>query len=107
MAAPARPLVAGFLNQSKIGSAAGRTGFEHCHLPGTAGPLCSSPPNTWVDIQTNLAAWTIAAEAVVLYCHRFSEGPFGETGRRIKFAQIAPRDQEFFRLYMHDEIAPQ
>jgi len=25
----------------------------------------------------------------------------------IKFARIAPRDQEFLRLYIHDEIAQQ
>ena len=50
---------------------------------------------------------TIAADAVVLYRHRLNEGNIGEPGMGIKFARIAPRDQEFLRLYIHDEIAQQ
>ena len=47
------------------------------------------------------AGWmALAAEAVVLYSHRFGEGPFGEPGMGIKFDRIALQDQEFLRLYI-------
>ena len=65
------------------------------------------PPHSHVDVRNDLEGRTIAAEAVVIYSHRFSEGPFGEPGMGIKFARIAPRDQEFLRLYIDNETAPQ
>jgi CheY-like chemotaxis protein len=64
------------------------------------------PPKSHVDVRIDLAGRTIAAEAVVLYSHRFGEGPFGEPGMGIKFARIAPQDQEFLRLFIHNEIVP-
>jgi len=64
------------------------------------------PPNTRVDVRIDLEGRTIAAEAVVLYCHRFGEGPFGEPGMGLKFARITARDQEFLRSYIHNTIAP-
>ena len=65
------------------------------------------PPNSRVDVRIDLEGRTIAAEAVVLYCHRSGEGPFGEPGMGIKFARIASRDQEFLRDYLHNTVAPQ
>jgi CheY-like chemotaxis protein len=69
--------------------------------------LMPHPPNTRVDVRIDLEGRTIAAEAVVLYCHRFGEGPFGEPGMGIKFARIASQDQEFLRTYIHNEVASQ
>lgn len=64
------------------------------------------PPNTRLDVRIDLEGRTIAAEAVVLYSHRFGEGPFGEPGMGLKFARITPHDQEFLRSYIHSTIAP-
>jgi CheY-like chemotaxis protein len=65
------------------------------------------PPNSRVDIRIDLEGRSIAAEAVVLYSHRFGEGPFGEPGMGVKFARITPQDQEFLRHYIHSEAVPQ
>jgi len=65
------------------------------------------PPNAHLTVQISVKGRTIAADAVVLYRHRLNEGNIGEPGMGIKFARIAPRDQEFLRLYIHDEIAQQ
>ena len=65
------------------------------------------PPNSRVDIRIDLDGRSIAAEAVVLYSHRFGEGPFGEPGMGVKFARITPQDQEFLRLFIHSETAAQ
>jgi two-component system, cell cycle response regulator DivK len=64
------------------------------------------PPNSRVDVRIDLEGRTIAAGAVVLYSHRSGEGPFGEPGMGIKFAEIAPQDQEFLRRYINNELAP-
>ena len=65
------------------------------------------PPNSRVDIRIDLEGRSIAAEAVVLYSHRFGEGPFGDPGRGVKFACIALQDQEFLRHYIHSEAVSQ
>ena len=65
------------------------------------------PPNARLDVQISVKGRTIAADAVVLYSHRLNEGNIGEPGMGVKFARIAPRDREFLRLYIHDEIAQQ
>ena len=58
------------------------------------------PPNSRLTVRIDLYGRSIAAEAVVLYSHRFGEGPFGEPGMGIKFDRIALQDQEFLRLYI-------
>jgi len=47
---------------------------------------------------------TIAFEAVVLYSHRFGEGPFKEPGMGLKFISIAPKDQGFIRQFIKEEV---
>jgi c-di-GMP-binding flagellar brake protein YcgR len=46
----------------------------------------------------------VSAEAVVLYSHRFGEGPFGDAGMGLKFLRIQPTDQEEIRRYIRSEI---
>jgi CheY-like chemotaxis protein len=58
------------------------------------------PPNSRLTVRIDLYGRSIAAEAVVLYSHRFGEGPFGEPGMGIKFDRIGLQDQEFLRLYI-------
>ena len=62
------------------------------------------PPNSQLAVQIALKGRTISADAVVLYSHRFGEGPFGEPGMGLKFARIAPQDQEFIRLFIRNEF---
>lgn len=69
--------------------------------------LTPYPPNARVDIRIDLEGRSIAAEAVVIYSHRSGEGPFGEPGMGIKFARMAPQDQEFIRLYIRNETTSQ
>jgi len=57
-----------------------------------------------IAIQIALKGRTISADAVVLYSHRFGEGPFGEPGMGLKFARIAPQDQEYLRLFIRSEF---
>jgi two-component system cell cycle response regulator DivK len=65
------------------------------------------PPNARLTVQISVKGRTIAADAVVLYSHRLNEGNIGEPGMGVKFERIVPRDQEFLRLFIHDEIAQQ
>lgn len=58
------------------------------------------PPNSRLNVRIDLYGRSIAAEAVVLYSHRFGEGPFGEPGMGLRFDRIALQDQEFLRLYI-------
>jgi CheY-like chemotaxis protein len=58
------------------------------------------PPKSQLAVQIALKGRTISADAVVLYSHRSGEGPFGEPGMGLKFARIAPQDQEYLRLFI-------
>lgn len=62
------------------------------------------PPKSRIAVQIALKGRTISADAVVLYSHRFGEGPFGEPGMGLKFARIAPQDQEYIRLFIRNEF---
>jgi len=62
------------------------------------------PPRSRIAVQIALKGRTISADAVVLYSHRFGEGPFGEPGMGLKFARIAPQDQEYLRLFIRSEF---
>jgi len=62
------------------------------------------PPKSQLAVQIALKGRTISADAVVLYSHRFGEGPFGEPGMGLKFARIEPQDQEYIRLFIRNEF---
>ena len=62
------------------------------------------PPQSLLAVRIALKGRTISADAVVLYSHRFGEGPFGEPGMGIKFDRIAPQDQEYIRLFIRNEF---
>jgi CheY-like chemotaxis protein len=66
--------------------------------------LKPSEPNTVITIELMLHGRPIAAEAVVLYKHRFGEGPFGEPGMGLKFLRIDPIDQQEIRQFIRSEI---
>jgi len=60
--------------------------------------------NTVVALQFMMNGRPVSAEAVVLYSHRFGEGPFGDAGMGLKFLRIQPTDQEEIRRYIRSEI---
>jgi two-component system, cell cycle response regulator DivK len=62
------------------------------------------PPKAQLTVQIALKGRTISADAVVLYSHRFGEGPFKEPGMGLKFSRIAPQDQEYIRLFIRSEF---
>lgn len=61
-------------------------------------------PNTVISLELMLKGRPIAAEAVVLYRHRFGEGPFGQPGMGLKFLSIDPIDQQEIRQFIRSEI---
>lgn len=66
--------------------------------------LAPSPVNAVIALRFTLNGRMIALEAVVLYGHRFGEGPFGEPGMGLKFLRIAEADGEHIRRFVRDEI---
>jgi len=66
--------------------------------------LAPSPVNTVIALHFTLNGRVIALEAVVLYRHRFGEGPFGEPGMGLKFLRIPAEDEEHIRRFVRDEI---
>ncbi len=60
--------------------------------------------NTRLPIQIVVKKRTISVDAVVLYCHKFGEGPFKEPGMGLKFAAISSQDQAFLREFIREEI---
>jgi CheY-like chemotaxis protein len=66
--------------------------------------LAPSPVNTVIALRFTLNGRMIALEAVVLYRHRFGEGPFGEPGMGLKFLRISAEDEEHIRRFIRDEI---
>ena len=66
--------------------------------------LRPSPVGSKISLQIVVKDRTIALEALVLYCHRFGEGPFKEPGMGLKFISIAPKDQDFIRLFIREEV---
>ncbi len=62
------------------------------------------PKSTRLPIQISLNDQIVSAVAVVLYSHKFGEGPFGEPGMGLQFVQITPQDQERVRLFIRDVI---
>ena len=66
--------------------------------------LAPSPVNTVIALRFTLNGRMIALEAVVLYGHRFGEGPFGEPGMGLKFLRTEPQDQQAIRQFIRNEI---
>jgi len=66
--------------------------------------LAPSPVNTVITLGFTLNGRMFALEAVVLYGHRFGEGPFGEPGMGLKFLRISAEDVEHIRRFVRDEI---
>jgi len=66
--------------------------------------LRPSAVHTRLAIKLVVKNQPIVAEAVVLYCHKFGEGPFKEPGMGLKFVKIAPADQERIRLFIREEV---
>jgi two-component system cell cycle response regulator DivK len=57
-----------------------------------------------LSLQIVVKGRSIALDAVVLYSHRFGEGPFKEPGMGLKFISIAPKDQDFIRQFIREEV---
>jgi hypothetical protein len=66
--------------------------------------LKPAPVGSKLSLQIVVKDRTIALEALVLYSHRFGEGPFKEPGMGLKFISIAPRDQDFIRQFIREEV---
>ncbi len=60
--------------------------------------------HTRLPVQIIVRKKTIAVEAVVLYCHKFGEGPFKEPGMGVKFVTISPQDQALIREFIREEV---
>jgi CheY-like chemotaxis protein len=66
--------------------------------------LKPSPVSSKLSLQIVIKDRTIAIEAMVLYSHRFGEGPFQEPGMGLKFISIAPEDRDFIRQFIREEV---
>ncbi|HSQ77609.1 MAG TPA: response regulator [Nitrospirota bacterium] len=62
------------------------------------------PPNTRLPVQIVIKGRSVPVEAVVLYSHKFGEGPFKEPGMGLKFVRVTPKDQELIRLFIREEL---
>jgi CheY-like chemotaxis protein len=60
--------------------------------------------NTRLPIQIVIKGQPLLVEAVVLYCHKFGEGPFKEPGMGLRFAKVSPKDQALIQLFIREEI---
>ena len=62
------------------------------------------PRNEHLSVQIKINNRTVSAEATVLYRHAYGEGPFKEPGMGLKFINIAPKDQDFIRQFIREEV---
>jgi CheY-like chemotaxis protein len=60
--------------------------------------------NDHLSVQIQINNRTVSAEATVLYQHAYGEGPFKEPGMGLKFISIAPKDQDFIRQFIREEV---
>lgn len=74
---------------------------EHGMYVRTLRPYSS---NTRLSVQIVIKGRPITVEAVVLYSHKFGEGPFKEPGMGLKFVRVAPQDQELIRQFIREEL---
>ena len=66
--------------------------------------LKPAPVDSKLSLQIVVKDRTIALDVLVLYSHRFGEGPFKEPGMGLKFISIAPKDQDFIRQFIREEV---
>ncbi len=62
------------------------------------------PVGSKTSLQIIVKERTITIKAVVLYSHRFGEGPFKEPGMGLKFISIASEDQDFIQQFIREEV---
>ncbi len=60
--------------------------------------------DTKLSLQLDLSGRTISTEALVLYKCNAGEGPYREPGIGLRFVEIAPKDQEFIRQFIKDDV---
>ena len=64
----------------------------------------SAPLNTALSLQIDLNGRIIPAVAEVLYSCKEGTGPYQEPGIGLKFSRIEPKDQEFLRIFIQNEV---
>lgn len=67
--------------------------------------LTPHPKDARLSLAMSVHGRIISADAVVLYCHQFGEGPYGEPGMGLVFSRIAARDREHLRSFIIDKIS--
>ena len=60
--------------------------------------------NMRLPVQIVIKGRSIPVETVVLYSHKFGEGPFKEPGMGLKFVRVEPGDQELIRQFIREEV---
>lgn len=63
-----------------------------------------APLKTELTLQIDLNGRIIPAEAEVLYSCKDGTGPHREPGIGVRFSRIEPKDQEFLRRFIQDEV---
>jgi CheY-like chemotaxis protein len=63
-----------------------------------------APENTRLALRINLSGLIIAAETKVLYNGKSNRGPYQEPGMGLEFVQISPKDREFIRKFIRNEV---
>ncbi len=66
--------------------------------------LKPSPVNSQLAVTVALGGGEIEIDAVVLYSHRFGEGPFGQPGMGMRFLRINAEDQDRIRAFIQEEV---
>lgn len=60
--------------------------------------------NERVTVEININGRVIPAESLVLYSHKYGDGPFAEPGMGLKFLRLAPEDHAFIREFIREDI---
>jgi two-component system cell cycle response regulator DivK len=61
--------------------------------------------NEHVTVVININGRVIPADAMVLYSHRFGDGPFADPGMGLKFLHMAPEDYAFIREFILEAVS--
>lgn len=62
--------------------------------------------NTQVRIRIDLSEEnTLSADARVIYCHTYGEGPFGSPGMGLQFLTLTPHDRDLIRRFINEEVS--
>jgi len=62
------------------------------------------PLGMQVRLRIDLDEQIVLAEAGVIYCHTYGEGPFGTPGIGLQFLKITPQGREIIRTFINDEL---